>query len=98
MYLKLGSKSPHSSAGEEMLLLCGFNHYMNTLTENQCKDNNYQIRSIDLFSMLSYIATSRLVQSGRYMQKLLQLFNLPEILWFGRLHFVTKVLLNLDRF
>ena len=51
----------------------------------------------DVFLMSSCIATSRLIYKGRHIQKLLQLFNSPEIL-FGRVHLVTKVLLNLDRF
>ena len=38
-------------------------------------------------------------QIGRvHRQNLLQLFNSPEILQFGRLLFVTELLLNLDRF
>ena len=36
--------------------------------------------------------------NGGYTQKLLQLFNSPEILLFGRLYLVAQVLLNLDRF
>ena len=44
------------------------------------------------------IATSRLVHNDGYIQKLSQLFNSPEILWFERLCLVTKVLSNLNRF
>ena len=51
-----------------------------------------------MFSMSSCIATSRMVHNGGYIQKQLQLFNSPEVLWFGRLYIVTKVLLNLYRF
>ena len=36
--------------------------------------------TIDVFSMSSCIATSRLVRDGGYVQKLLQLSNSPEIL------------------
>ena len=43
------------------------------------------------------MATSRLIHNGGYIHKLLQLFNLPEILLFGGLYLVTKVLLNLDQ-
>ena len=52
----------------------------------------------DVFSMSSFIATSRLVHNGGYIQKLLQLFHSPEILWFGRLYLITKFLLNLIDF
>ena len=48
--------------------------------------------------MSSCIATSRLVHNGGYIQKQLQLSPLPEILRFGRLYLVTKVLINLNRF
>ena len=50
---------------------------------------------MDLFSVSSCIATSRLVHNGRYVQKLLQLFSWTEILWFGRTNVVTKVYLIL---
>ena len=40
----------------------------------------------------------RLVHNGGYIQKLLQIFNSLEILWFARLYLVTKALPNLDRF
>ena len=57
------------------------------------------LRAINcVFSMSSCMATSRLVHNGKHIQKLVQLFSSPEILWFGRLYLVTKVLLNLDRF
>ena len=48
--------------------------------------------------MSSCIATSRLVHNGGYIRKLLQLSSSPEILIFGRLYLVNKVLLNLYRF
>ena len=38
------------------------------------------IAFIDLFSMLSCIAKSRLVHNGGYTKKLLQLFDSPKIL------------------
>ena len=50
---------------------------------------------INVFSMSSCSATSRLVHASGKIQKL---FNSPEILSFGRLHLVTKILLNLDLF
>ena len=55
-------------------------------------------KAIDVFSMSSCIATSRLVHNGGYIQKLLQLFSPSEILWFVWAYLVTKVLLNIDRF
>ena len=55
-------------------------------------------RPIDVFSMLSCTVTSRLVYNSGYIQKLLQLSNSPEILYFGRLYLITIVLLNLDQF
>ena len=36
--------------------------------------------SIDVFSMSSYMATSRLVYNDGYILELLQIFNSPEIL------------------
>ena len=51
---------------------------------------------IDLFSISSYIATSRLVHNGGYLQKLLQLLNSPEF-FSERLYLATKILLNLHR-
>ena len=54
--------------------------------------------STDVFLMSSFIAKSRLVHNGGYIQKLLQHYNSPESLRSGRLYLVTKVLLNLDRF
>ena len=42
--------------------------------------------------------SNKLVHNGGYIQKLLQPFNSLEILWFGRLYLITKVLLNLDKF
>ena len=39
----------------------------------------YGFNFVDMFSMSSWIATSRLVHNGRYIQKLLQLFNSSEI-------------------
>ena len=53
---------------------------------------------INLFSMSSCVAKSRLVHNGGYIQKLQQRFDSSEILWCGRLYLVTKVLLKLDRF
>ena len=50
----------------------------------------------DLFWMSSFIATSRLVYNGGYIQNRLQLFSLPEILSFVRVYLVTTVSLNLD--
>ena len=46
--------------------------------------------------MSSCIATNSLVHNGRYIQKLLPLFNSPKILWFGRLYLVTKAEFFLD--
>ena len=42
--------------------------------------------------MSSCTATSRLVHNGGYLQKLLQLFNSPEILLFGGLYLLAGVL------
>ena len=53
---------------------------------------------IVVFSMSSFVAVSRLVHNGGYIQKLSQLFNSPKILLFGRLYLVTKASLNLDTF
>ena len=53
---------------------------------------------IDMFSISSCTATIRLVHNGGHMRKLLKLLNSPEIMCFGRMYLVTKVLLNLYQF
>ena len=53
---------------------------------------------IDVFSMSSCVATSRLVHDGGYIQNCYNFSIHLKFCDFGRLYFVTKVLLNLDRF
>ena len=53
---------------------------------------------VDVFSILSCIATIRLVHNGGYIQKRLELFSSPEILLFGRLYLVTKASQNVYQF
>ena len=47
-----------------------------------------------LFDVVIHSNKIKLVHNGRYNQKLLQLLYWLEMLWFGRLYLVTKVLRN----
>ena len=52
----------------------------NTIKEIGYDHSSKGMCHMDLFPMSSCIATSRLVHNGRYIQKLSQLLNSPEIL------------------
>ena len=57
---------------------------------NISRFNSFEILCpIDLFLMLSCIATRWLVHNDRYIEKQLWLLKWFETLWFGRLHAVT---------
>ena len=69
-----------------------------SLTSEESKTKTACKYRVDVFSMSSCTATSKLIHNGVYIQKLLQLSNSPAILRFGRLYYVTKVLLDRDPF